>query len=450
MSDTPASASQSPLIVIGAGAAGLIAAGRAAASGAEVLLLEKKASPGRKIRISGKTRCNISNTAAADEFILRYGNNGPFLYNAFTRFFRDELLSLLAHYGVEAKAERGGRIFPVSDDAGDVVRALTAYAVGNGARLITGTAVTSIMESCGRVPGVAAGKGTFPASAVIVATGGSSYPDTGSSGDGYRMAATLGHTIVPLRPALAPLVVAEKERAASMQGVSLRNVRLTAYQQEASEVKWDAAPSADCGRGIAGRRPRRPVIESRMGEMMFTHFGIGGPVTLQMSLAVGDALQNGPVSVAIDLKPALSVVQLRRRLQRDFDQFSNRSFRNFLKGLLPQKMIIPFIEMTDIAGDKPAHQVTAIERETLLRLLKALVFTVRSPLSLDSAMVTAGGVSLKEIDPRTMGSRLLRGLYFCGEVMDIDAETGGFNLQAAFSTGFIAGESAAEYSLSGV
>jgi hypothetical protein len=227
-----------------------------------------------------------------------------------------------------------------------------------------------------------------------------------------------------------------------MQGVSLRNVRLTVYQCPADEINPSLIPTSDRGRGISGKQSPWPIIETRMGEMMITHFGIGGPITLLMSLAVVDALENGPVSASIDLKPALDEKQLRQRLQRDFDRYSRRSYRNILKGLLPQKMVDPFVEMTAIPPDKRGHEIDAEERERLLRLLKSLRFNIKGPLPMASAMVTAGGVSLKEIDPRSMASRLIEGLYFCGEVMDLDGDTGGYNLQAAFSTGYIAGEQA--------
>jgi predicted Rossmann fold flavoprotein len=242
-----------------------------------------------------------------------------------------------------------------------------------------------------------------------------------------------------------PLVVNEIERAQSMQGVSLHNVRLTAYQCTAGEIDTQKTPNKDAGRGIPWKHPQPPVIESRMGDMMFTHFGIGGPVTLQMSLAVVDALAKGPVSVAVDLKPALSRRELQERLQRDFDNYGKRSYQHILKELLPQKLIAPFIEMTGIPPEKCGYEITAEERGKLLSLLKGLRFNIQSSLPMTAAMVTAGGICLKEIDPQTMGSRLEKGLYFAGEVMDIDAETGGYNLQAAFSTGYLAGESAAAF-----
>ncbi|MFC2067186.1 NAD(P)/FAD-dependent oxidoreductase [Chloroflexota bacterium] len=432
-------------MVIGAGASGMMAAGRAAELGANVLLMEKTESPGKKILISGKTRCNLTNTRELDDFITMYGPNGRFLYSAFKQYFQDDLLAFLRRYGVETKTERGGRIFPASDDAQDIVKALKRYMSDHGVQVQTYAGVTGILVDKGHVAGVQTGRDAQSTAVVILATGGASYPGTGSTGDGYHMSAAVGHTITKLRPALVPLVVFETERARSMQGVSLRNVRLSSYQCTADEINPSPAPARDSGRGTMGKNPRVPMIESRMGEMMMTHFGIGGPVTLQMSLAIVDALEHGPVSVSTDLKPALGDKKLRERLQRDFDLYSKRSYRNILKGLLPQKLIEPFVEMTGIPPDKLGHQIDAEERERLLCLLKSLRFNIKSPLPLALAMVTAGGVSLKEIDPRTMGSRLVVGLYFCGEVMDIDADTGGYNLQAAFSTGYVAGENAARF-----
>ena len=431
------------VIVVGAGASGMMAAGRAAELGGNVLLLEKTTRPGSKILISGKTRCNLTNAKELDDFIAMYGPNGRFLYSVFHRFFRHDLLTFLRRYGVETKTERGGRVFPASDDARDVLKAFERYMSDHGVQLRTDTRVTGIQVDNGRVISVQTEKGTLSATAVVLATGGASYPETGSSGDGYRLAAALGHTITKLRPALVPLVVHEVQWAKSMQGVSLRNVRLTAYQCPADEINPSLTPTIDWGRGMSGKHPPWPIIESRMGEMIITHFGIGGPITLLMSLAIVDALENGPVSVSIDLKPALNEKQLRQRLQRDFDCYSKRSYRNILKGLLPRKMVDSFVEMTAIPPDKPGHQISAEERERLLRLLKLLRFTIKGPLPMASAMVTAGGVSLKEIDPRTMASRLIEGLYSCGEVIDLDGDTGGYNLQAAFSTGYIAGEQAA-------
>ena len=419
------------IIVIGAGAGGLMAAGRAAEKGASVLLLEKMPAPGRKILVSGKTRCNLTNTRELEDFISAYGINGRFLYGAFNRFFRDDLLELMRRYGVETKAERGGRVFPASDNAADVVNAFQKYLHEFGAQLRCGVKVTKINITDGQVTGVQTDKGDFSAEAVILASGGSSWPATGSTGDGYRMSKEVGHTIVKLRPGLVPLAVEEVELAKSMQGVSLKNVCLTAYRCRAEEIDVP--------------RSWKFILDTRQGEMMLTHFGLGGPLTLLMSLDIVDALENGPVSVAIDLKPALKLDQLQARLQRDFDTFSKRTLKSLLKELLPQKMIEPIAKLSGIPADKPGHQINAKERDGLAALLKSVRFNIKGPLPLSTAMVTAGGVSLKEIDPQTMASKLVKGLYFCGEVIDIDADTGGFNLQAAFSTGYVAGESAASF-----
>jgi len=419
------------VIVIGAGAGGLMAAGRAAEKGASVLLLEKMPTPGRKILVSGKTRCNLTNTRDLEDFISAYGVNGRFLYGAFHRFFREDLLDFMRRYGVETKTERGGRIFPSSDDATDVVSAFQKYLSEFGVELHTGVKVNRITVADGKVTGVQTDKGEFPAEAVVLATGGASWPATGSTGDGYHIAKAMGHEIVKLRPGLVPLTVEEVELAKSMQGVSLKNVCLTVYSCR-SEV-------------IDAPRSWKLIIDTRQGEMMLTHFGLGGPLTLLMSLDIVDALENGPVSVAIDLKPALKLEQLQLRLQRDFDTYSKRAFKSILKEILPHKMIEPIAKLSGIPADKPGHQINSKERDGLAVLLKSIRFNINGSLPISAAMVTAGGVSLKEIDPQTMASKLVRGLYFCGEVMDIDADTGGFNLQAAFSTGYVAGESAAAH-----
>ena len=432
------------IIVVGAGAGGMMAAARASELGSAVLLLEKTDQPGKKLLISGKSRCNLTNTKGLESFLAMYGANGSFLRQVFHRYFREELLAFFRQYGVETKVERGGRVFPVSDDARDVVTALKHCLAARGVKISIHTKVKSIISADGRVAGVLTEKEPIPAAAVIIATGGATYPGTGSSGDGYQLAAALGHTVTNLRPALVPLIVENQKLAKSMQGVSLKNVRLTAFQCPAAEIDATLTPGEDSGRGMV-RKPPAPVIESRLGEMMLTHFGLGGPITLLMSLSILSALDRGPVSVAIDLKPALNREQLRSRLQRDFDQFSKRSYRRLLTGLLPAKMVDPFVDLTGIMPDKPANQITATEREGLLNHLKALRFNILRPLPMAAAIVTAGGVSLKEVDPRTMASRLVAGLYFCGEVLDIDADTGGYNLQAAFSTGHVAGEQAAAF-----
>ena len=432
------------VIVIGGGAAGLMAAGQAAELGARVLLLEKTDGCGKKILVSGKTRCNLTNSAVLNHFIAMYGDNGRFLFNAFHNFFRPELLDFLSSQGLDTKVERGGRIFPVSDDAHDVLRVLKKNLDANKVRIQLNTKATDIIVKENAVCGIKAHDTFFNCKAVILATGGSTWPSTGSTGDGYTMSAAIGHTIVKLRPSLVPLIVKEQKLAQAMQGVSLRNVRATAFQGEAASI--DSALTPDCvyGRGEK-KQPKYPVIESRFGEMLFTHFGLGGPIILLMSLSVVEALERGPVSVLIDLKPALSREQLHKRLQTDLDKFSKRKMASIIKDYLPAKMIEPFIGLTGIDGEKPVHQINAEERGKIVELLKALRFNIKSALPLEKAIVTAGGVSLKEIDPRTMASRLIKGLYFCGEIMDIDADTGGYNLQAAFSTGYLAGQKAADY-----
>jgi predicted flavoprotein YhiN len=435
------------VIVVGGGAAGLMAAGRSGWRGVHVLLLEKTDGCGKKILVSGKTRCNLTNAAELTDFIAMYGGNGRFLYNAFHHFFRAELLNFFDSYGVMTKLERGGRIFPVSDDARDVVRALERYLADNQVQTEFNSPVTAIAQKSNGYFAVQTSRGNYSAKAVILATGGASWPQTGSTGDGYKISAKLGHNIAELKPALVPLIVEEIDLAKSMEGVSLRNVRVTAFRGKAQEIDEKMTPRVNYGRGEK-KRPHPPVIESRFGEMLITHFGLGGPIILLMSLAVVEALANGPVSILIDLKPALKREQLRLRLQKDFDNYGKRKINDIIKEYLPGKMIEPFIALAGIDPEKQAHQINALEKDRIIELLKALRFNIKSALPMARAIVTAGGVSLTEIDPQTMSSRLIPGLYFCGEVMDIDADTGGYNLQAAFSTGYMAGESAAQYAAS--
>lgn len=436
----------SDIVVVGGGAAGMIAAGRAGECGAKVVLLEKTDSCGKKILVSGKTRCNLTNAAELKDFIAMYGVNGRFLYNAFHHFFRPELLSFLEGYGVLAKVERGGRIFPVSDDAHDVVQALENYLGDYKVQVELNSKVTVIGGEKDAFFEIQTSRGDYRARAVILATGGATWPQTGSAGDGYKISAELGHNITALKPALVPLIVEEIGLARAMQGVSLRNVRATAFRGTAHEIDAALTPQVNYGRGEK-KSPHPPVIESRFGEMLFTHFGLGGPIILLLSLAVVEALENDPVSILIDLKPALTREQLRLRLQKDFDHSGKRKISGIIKEYLPGKMVEPFVALSGIDPEKQAHQINALEKEKIIELLKALRFNIKEALPLAKAIVTAGGVSLGEIDPRSMASKLNPGLYFCGEIMDIDADTGGYNLQAAFSTGYVAGESAARYVL---
>lgn len=432
------------VVVIGAGAAGMMAAGRAAELGAEVLLLEKTERPGKKILISGNGRCNLSNTCDMETFIHQYGPNGRFLSAVFQRFFREELLVFLRRYGVETVVKYGSKIYPASQNAREIVRVFVEYLEDNHVTVKYNTPVNNILVENNRVIGVQTITDTYPCDAVILATGGASHPQTGSTGDGYRIAKELGHTIIRLRPGLVPLVVAETELAASMMGSSLHNVRLTAFKQPADAIDTLQVPSRDTGRGIRGPKPRLPVIESRLGDLMVTHFGLSGPIALEMSLAIIDALENGPVGVSIDLKPEISKQELISRLRQQFQLHGKRTYQTIMQSFLSHKLIEPFVKLSGIPAEKTANHITVFETEHIAGLLKSLRFNIKGPYSMSTAMVTAGGLSLNEIDSRTMASILVNGLYFCGEVLDIDANTGGYNLQAAFSTGRVSGEEAAK------
>ena len=421
------------VIVVGGGAAGLMAAGQAAELGAETLLLEKMDRPGRKLRITGKGRCNLTNVVALSEFITHFGPNGRFLRQAFSRFFTSELGAFFEELGVRTVTERGGRVFPASGQAQDVVDALVRWVGERGVTLRTGSPVGRLLVEGGRVVGVQVSRSQvfqkkpafFPAEqvcragAVIVATGGASYPATGSTGDGYRLAESVGHTIVPIRPALVPLETAG-DVAPRLQGLSLRNVTVRMW--------------------VNGKKRAE-----RFGEMLFTHFGLSGPVILSLSRQVVDALRLGQsVILSIDLKPALDERKLDARLLRDLDAHGRRQYRTLLKGLLPKKLIPVCIDLTSISPGKAGHQITAQERKRLRIWLKDFRLEVTGYRPFAEALITAGGVDTREVNPRTMASRLVEGLYFAGEVLDVDADTGGYNLQAAFSTGWLAGRSARE------
>lgn len=418
------------VIVIGAGAAGLMAAGRAAERGAHVLLLEKMGEAGKKILVTGQERCNVTNAAPLETFLTAFGRNGPFLRNAFHRFFREELLALLRRYGVETQVERGGRIFPTSGRAADVRDALLRYATEHGATIRYHTAVQEILVEEGRVTGVrTVGGETFPAAAVILATGGASWPGTGSTGDGYVMARDLGHTLVPLRPALVPLTVAEKARAKALQGVSLRNVACTLLES-LPDGKDKVLP------------PPWPLPPT--GEVLFTHFGLSGPLVLSLSLAAVDAVRAGKsVTLALDLKPGMTFEEVRARLQREFEQHPQRKLPHLLRGWLPGSLADELAKLTPIGVERPVFTIRAGERDELAMRLKDFRWRITGSLPLAAGMVTAGGVALKEVDPRSFASRRVAGLHLVGEVLDLAADTGGYNLQAAFSSGYLAGEAAA-------
>ena len=410
------------LVVIGAGAAGLMAAIHAATAGAGVFLIEKMPSPGRKILITGKGRCNFTNRCDIGDFPSFFANNGTFLNSAFRAFDNQDLIDFFAGRGVPSRVERGGRVFPESDKARDIVDVLVKAAKQAGVKIATDQTVRSIRVENDQVTGVMTQSGLMEASAVILATGGLSYPGTGSTGDGYRMAKELGHTVTPLRPALVPLETQEAW-VKELQGLSLKNVE--------GVVKVD------------GKK-----MDSEFGEMLFTHFGLSGPIILTLSQAVSLALPQNPpprVTIELNLKPALTPEVLDKRLQRDFAEFTRKQFKNSLGELLPVKLIPVVIRLSGIAPDKPVHQITREERTRLVELLQGLRLTVTKTRPIAEAVVTAGGVAVKEINPKTMQSRLVRGLFMAGEVLDVDGYTGGFNLQAAFSTGMVAGTAAAKY-----
>ena len=399
----------------------MMAAGRAAELGADTLILEKMNRPGRKLRITGRGRCNLTNVAPLSDFITRFGPNGQFLRQAFSRFFSAELVALFEELGVPTVTERGGRVFPVSGQAREVVDALVHWVRKRGGTLRTRSPVERLLVEGGQVVGVQVSPNRVHRSdAVIIATGGASYPATGSTGDGYRLAQSVGHTIVPIRPALVPLETAG-DIAPRLQGLSLRNVAVRVWVNEKKQAE-------------------------AFGEMLFTHFGVSGPTILTLSRQVVDALRLGQrVTLSIDLKLALDERRLDARLLRDLDAHGKRQFHTLLKDLLPRKLIPVCIDLLGIPPNRVAHQITAQERERLRIWLKDFRLEVTGHRPFAEAIVTAGGVDTREVDPRTMASRLAEGLYLAGEVLDVDGDTGGFNLQAAFSTGWLAGRSAARW-----
>lgn len=413
---------KSDLIVVGGGAAGVMAALVAAKKGAAVVLIEKNKSLGRKLAITGGGRCNLTNQADIGELIKNTPGNGRFLYSAFQRFGPEDVIRLFEdELGVKLKVERGRRVFPVSDQAQEVVAAIGRELQRLRVTVLTSTKVTSLMidEAEKRVTGVRCeNEKEIQAPAVIIATGGLAYPGTGSTGDGLLWAKAVGHTLVPCFPSLVPLVTRE-EWPKQLEGLSLTNVNLTVWQDQKK-------------------------LTAEFGEMLFTSFGVSGPIVLSVSRLVAPlvAQEPGSVILKIDLKPALDEIELDLRVQRDFNEFSRKQFKNALDELLPQKIIPVIINLSGIEPQKPVHQITREERIRLVRLLKNLTLTVERTRPFTEAIVTAGGVSTKEINPKTMESRLIAGLYFAGEVVDVDAYTGGFNLQIAFSMGYVAASEA--------
>ena len=405
------------VVIIGGGAAGLMAAIKAAENKTNsVTVIEKNERVGRKIMITGKGRCNVCNNCDTDTLIASTPKNGKFLYSAFSALTPSDLMALFEGWGVPLKTERGNRVFPQSDKAVDIVDALYKAAKAN-TRFITATA-EKILTSEQKVIGVKLQNGEIiPADSVIIATGGMSYPLTGSTGDGYKMATALGHTVTELKPSLVPLTVHEGF-CTHLSGLSLKNVTLSVFED--------------------GKK--KPLF-SEMGEMLFTHFGISGPLVLSASSHIR-YMDKKQYIAFIDLKPALSHEQLDNRILRDFSEEQNKDFANSLDKLLPKSLIPVIVRLSGIDGNKKVNQINREERISLCSLLKALPLHITGFRPIEEAIITSGGISVKEIDPKTMQSKLVNGLFFAGEIIDVDAYTGGFNLQIAFSTGFTAGKNA--------
>ncbi len=408
------------VLVVGAGAAGLMAAGAAAESGAQVVLLERNERPARKLMITGKGRCNVTNNCLSPEdFLQHVPVNGRFLYSALTRFMPADTLRFFEEQGVPLKIERGDRVFPVSDRAADVVDALVGYARRQGVRIQQGRA-KRLLVSEERVCGVETQEGeALAADAVIVCTGGLSYPATGSTGDGYLLAEQAGHRIIPPKPSLVALQ-AHEGFCSALQGLSLRNVAIK----------------------LLDTRHNR-VIYTDFGELLFTHFGLSGPVILSASSHMRE-MERGVYRIIIDLKPALSEQQLDARILRDFSESTNRNYINALNALLPKKLVPVVVKLSGVPMQTKVNQVTREQRAKLISVLKGLTVTILDFRPIDEAVITSGGVCVQELEPRTLQSKLLPGLFFAGELLDVDAYTGGFNLQIAFSTGRLAGYAAAQ------
>lgn len=407
------------IIVVGGGAAGMMAAVTAARKGKNVLLLEKNEKLGKKLFITGKGRCNITNSAEIDELFSAVVSNPKFLYSSFYSLTNDQVIEFFEELGVKTKVERGGRVFPESDHSSDVIRALEQELKRLGAEIRLRTGVKEILAEGGRAKGVRLSSGEkLNADAVIIATGGISYPSTGSTGDGYRFARECGHKVTELSPALVPMEV-EEWYAKELMGLSLRNI----------EIKITDG---------------KKKLYEEFGEMLFTHYGVTGPVILSASSIVGKKLKEHPLTLHIDLKPALTEEQLDKRVLREFEANHNRQFKNAVDSLFPAKLKPVIVELSGIPEEKKVNEVTKEERLRFVRMIKDFSMTLTAMRGYNEAIITKGGVSVKEIDPGTMESRLVNRLYFAGEVLDLDAVTGGYNLQIAWSTGYLAGMNAGE------
>ncbi|SKA83170.1 hypothetical protein SAMN05443428_10548 [Caloramator quimbayensis] len=401
------------VVVIGGGAAGMMAAIIAAMKGKDVTLIEKNEKLGKKLFITGKGRCNLTTDKDIEEIIKNITTNSRFMYSSLYTFTNYDLMKMVEDSGVRLKVERGGRVFPQSDKSSDIIKCFEKYLNENGVKIMLGTKVTDIIEFKGAVWGVEInGSEKIKCDSVILATGGKSYPLTGSTGDGYYFAKKLGHNITEIRPSLVPLVT-EEEWVKELMGLSLKNVEVTV-------------------------KHKNKVIYKDFGEMLFTHFGVSGPIILSASRKVIDILPQ-KVEILIDLKPALDHNELDKRIIRDFENFKNKQFKNSLNELLPSKLIPIIINLSGINPEKQVNSITKDERKNLVKLLKEFKITIIGTRPIDEAIITAGGVDVKEVDPSTMESKIVKGLYFAGEILDVDALTGGFNLQIAFSTGYCAG-----------
>lgn len=403
---------ETDVIIIGGGAAGAMAGVLCSQRGRKTIIFEPNGKIGKKLLITGKGRCNVTNNCTPDELLKNIPRNPRFLYSAFSRFSSADTMELFEGFGVPLKTERGNRVFPVSDKAADIVSALDRNLKKNGVRIIK-EKVTDIIVVDGVCKGVVAGGKQYFSQSVLLATGGKSYPLTGSDGSGYALAEKTGHTVTPLEPSLVPIVCSEKY-CADMMGLSLRNVTLSLYD---------------------GKKK----IYSELGEMLFTHFGVSGPLVLSASSHISK-MESGRYKILIDLKPGLSLKQLDARIQRDFSENINRIFGNSLSKLLPAKLVPTAVKLSGIPGETKVNQITREERLAFAQLLKEFPLTVKGFRPIEEAIITSGGINIKEINPKTMESKLVQNLYFAGEIIDTDGYTGGFNLQIALSTAFCAAE----------
>ena len=412
----------SRVIVVGGGPAGMMAAITASENGNEVTIIEKMPSFGKKLLITGKGRCNITSSLYMSEFIKNTPGNGKFLYSAFQNYTNTDIIEFLKRQGLDVKEERGNRIFPVTDKSVDVLNCFKKRIDELKIQYKLNTRVEKILIKNNEVLAIRTDREIIQTDKIILATGGKSYPLTGSTGDGYKIAKDIGHTIVPIKPSLVPLEVYEKELCKKLQGLSLRNVGIKIIDTD-----------------------RRKLVYEDFGEMIFTHFGISGPTILSGSAHLAKykdidyLLGKNYINISIDLKPALTEEQLDDRILRDFKEFKNKQFKHSLDKLLPQKMIPLIIELSKIDENKRVNEITKEERRNLVRLLKNFTITIKDFRPVEEAIITCGGINTKEIDPKTMESKIIKGLYFAGEIIDVDAYTGGFNLQIAYSTGYTAG-----------